>query len=63
MHIWLPEEAQQILDDVCRANSTNEDLQTSKSDWVVVFSTADTDVQASRLNTVLKDFDRLQIDQ
>ena len=57
--VILPEEAGAIFADVKRKIVLNDDRQTSRSDWVVVFNTAGTDVRASRLNTLVKELDNL----
>ena len=59
MRITLPGESTQVFADIKRGITENNDRETSRSDWVVVFNIADTDVQGSRLNNLIKELDAL----
>ena len=59
MNIVLPDEAKQIFAEIKRRLAEDNDQDRGKSDWVVVFNTANSDVQASRLNTLVKELQNL----
>jgi hypothetical protein len=59
LKIHLPDEAQQIFDEIKRRLAKDKDQDRGKSDWVVVFNTANSDVQASRLNNLVKELQSL----
>jgi hypothetical protein len=59
MGIILPDEAKQIFAEIKRRLAQDTDENRGKSDWVVVFNTANSDVQASRLNNLVKELQEL----
>jgi hypothetical protein len=59
LKIILPDEAKQIFDEIKRRLAEDKDQDRGKSDWVVVFNTANSDVQASRLNNLVKELQDL----
>jgi hypothetical protein len=63
MEIILPDEAQQIFAEIKRRLAQDPDENRGKSDWVVVFNTANSDVQASRLNNLVKELQELGLDR
>jgi hypothetical protein len=59
MKIILPDEAKQIFSEIKRRLEGDNDQNRGKSGWVVVFNNANTDVQASRLNNLVKELQEL----
>lgn len=58
--VALPLEAEEIFADIKGMIAANKDRDIGRSDWVVVFNTASTDVQGSRLNHLITELNKLQ---
>ncbi|KAK6008108.1 hypothetical protein QM012_000011 [Aureobasidium pullulans] len=61
MNVILPDEAKAIFQDLKRRVAENNDRDRGKSNWVVVFNTATTNVQASRLDNLVRELNNLNL--
>ncbi|KAK4551679.1 hypothetical protein LTR86_010966 [Recurvomyces mirabilis] len=57
----LTGEAELIFADIKRSIAMHKDRETTRSEWVVVFNTADSNVQKSGLDSLVKELDKLGI--
>ncbi|CAD0099854.1 unnamed protein product [Aureobasidium mustum] len=61
MNIILPDEAKAIFQALKRRVAEDDDRDRGKSNWVVVFNTANTNVQASRLDNLVRELNNLRL--
>ncbi|KAG9696081.1 hypothetical protein KCU76_g3988, partial [Aureobasidium melanogenum] len=61
MNIILPDEAKAMFQAFKRRVAEDDDRNRGKSNWVVVFNTASTNVQASRLDNLVRELNNLRL--
>lgn len=61
MNIILPDEAEMIFKVLKRKLAEDDDRNRGKSNWIVVFNTANTDMQASRLDSLVRELNNLRL--
>ncbi|KAG9666977.1 hypothetical protein KCU99_g9296, partial [Aureobasidium melanogenum] len=61
MNIILPDEAKAMFEAFKRRVAEDDDRDRGKSNWIVVFNTASTNVQASRLDNLVRELNSLRL--
>lgn len=61
MNVILPDEAKAMFQAFKRRVAEDDDRNRGKSNWVVVFNTANSDVQASRLDNLVREIKSLRL--